>query len=62
MSVLTDILDRLSAIAALRDRVSDLTVQLADLRAVMFDQKKSLAELRGQMKALIHMQSQSDRR
>ncbi len=57
MSVLTDILDRLSGIAALRDRVSDLTVQLADLRAVMLDQQKSLAELHGQMKALIHMQS-----
>lgn len=62
MSVLTDILDRLSGIAALKDRVNDLSGQLSDLRAVMIEQQKGLAELRGQLKALIQMQSQSGKR
>lgn len=60
--MLNNIRAGLSGIVVLPDRVSDLTVQLADLRAVMLDQQKSLAELRGQMKALIHMQSQSGKR
>lgn len=62
MSVLTDILDRLSGICALKDRVNDLSGQLSDLRAVMIEQQKGLAELRGQLKALIQMQSQSGKR
>ena len=35
MSMLADILDRLSGIGAVRERVSDLTSQLADMRKVM---------------------------
>ena len=59
MSILTDILDRLSGIAAVKDRVGDLSVQLADMRKVMLEQQKDFAELRGQLKALIQIQSQS---
>jgi hypothetical protein len=51
MSVLTDILDRLSGIAALKERVVELTAQLADLRKVMVEQQKGLAEVKGQLKA-----------
>ena len=62
MSILTDILDRLSGIAALKDRVNDLSVQLTDLRKVLIEQQKDVAGLQGQLKALIQMQSQSGRK
>ena len=57
MSILADVLDRLSGIGAVRDRVSDLTVQLADMRKVMVEQQKDIAGLQGQLRALIQMQS-----
>jgi uncharacterized coiled-coil protein SlyX len=59
MSVVTDILDRLSGISALRDRVTDLTTQLGDMRKAVVEQQKDIAGLQGQLKALIQMQSQS---
>lgn len=62
MSMLTDILGRLSGIAAVKDRVTDLTGQLAELRKVVVEQQKDVAGLQGQLKALIQMQSQSSKR
>lgn len=62
MSVLADILDRLSGIGALRDRVNDLTTQLTDIRKVIIEQQKDIAGLQGQLKALIQIQSQSSRK
>jgi uncharacterized coiled-coil protein SlyX len=59
MSILTDILDRLSGIGALRDRVNEVTTQLADIRKVIVEQQKDVASLQGQLKALIQIQSQS---
>lgn len=61
MSIVTEILDRLSGIAALKERVADLSGQLSDLRRVLLEQQKGLAELRGQVKVLIQMQSQARR-
>ena len=58
MSILTDILDRLSGIAAVKERVVDLAAQLTDMRKVMLEQQKDVAELKGQLKALIQIQSQ----
>jgi uncharacterized coiled-coil protein SlyX len=57
VSILTDILDRLSGIAAVRERVGDLSLQLTDMRKVVLEQQKDMAELRGQLRALIQMQS-----
>jgi uncharacterized coiled-coil protein SlyX len=62
MSVLTDILDRLSGIAALKDRVNDLTSQLGDMRKVVVEQQKDIAGLQGQLKALLQMQSRGGRK
>ena len=59
MSLLTDILDRLSGIGVLRDRVNDLAIQLADIRKVIIEQQKDVASLQGQLKALIQIQSKS---
>lgn len=58
MSILTDILDRLSNVAALRERVADLADQLVDIRKVVIEQQKDVAELKGQLKALIQIQAQ----
>lgn len=62
MSMLTDILDRLSGIAAVKDRVNDLTTQLAEMRKVVIEQQKDVASLQGQLKALIQMQSLAGKR
>jgi uncharacterized coiled-coil protein SlyX len=62
MSIVTDILDRLSGIGVLRERVSDLTGQLAEIRRVVVEQQKDVAGLQGQLKALIQMQAQSGKR
>jgi|GEM_PF-1987545 len=57
MSVLTDVLDRLTDISALRTQISELIGQQREMRAIMLSQQKELAELRGQLKALIQMQA-----
>jgi uncharacterized coiled-coil protein SlyX len=62
MSIVTDILDRLSGIGALKDRVGDLTTQLTEIRRVVVEQQKDVASLQGQLKALIQMQSQTGKR
>lgn len=62
MSIVTDILDRLSGIGVLRERVNDLTGQLSEIRRVVVEQQKDVASLQGQLKALIQMQAQSGKR
>lgn len=62
MSIVTDILDRLSGIGVLRERVHDLTGQLAEIRRVVVEQQKDVASLQGQLKALIQMQAQGGKR
>lgn len=57
MSVLADVLDRLSGVAEVKARVTDLAVHLVEMRRIILDQQKELAEVRGQLKALIQMQS-----
>jgi hypothetical protein len=62
VSILADLLDRLSGISVLRDRVQDLAGQLSELRRMMMDQQRELASVQGQLKALLRIQSQSDRK
>ncbi len=57
MSILTDVLDRLTDISTLRAQVGELIGQQREMRGVMLSQQKELAELRGQLKALIQMQA-----
>ena len=59
MSVLTDVLDRLTDITTLRAQVTELIGQQRERRGLMLTQQKELAELRGQLKALIQMQAAS---
>ncbi len=58
MSILTDILDRLSGVQVVKERLSDLTGQLADMRRIVIEQQKDVAELKGQIRALVQIQSQ----
>jgi phage shock protein A len=62
MSVLTDILDRLSNVAALRERVTDLASQLGEMRKMIVEQQRDISELKGQLKALIQIQAQASKR
>jgi len=63
MSVLTDILDRLSGIAALRESIASLREKLNKqdqtldgMQRIMLDQQREIAELRGMMKGMIEVQ------
>jgi hypothetical protein len=62
MSVLTDVMDRLTDIASLRTQVTELIQQQREMRAIMLLQQRELAEVRGQLKALIQMQGMAARK
>ena len=57
MSVLTDVMDRLTDISSLRTQVTELIQQQREMRSIMLTQQRELAEVRGHLKALIQMQS-----
>jgi hypothetical protein len=62
MSVLTDVMDRLTDISALRTQVTELIQQQREMRSIMLTQQRELAEVRGQLKALIQMQGAASKR
>lgn len=57
MSTLTEILDRLTDIGTLRSQIGTLVKEQNELRAVVLQQQREIAEVRGQLKAMIQMQS-----
>ncbi len=61
MSTLTDILDRLTDIGTLRSQINTLVKEQSELRSVLLQQQREIAEVRGQLKAMIQMQSGSDK-
>ena len=62
MSVLTDVMDRLTDISSLRTQVTQLIQQQREMRSIMLTQQRELAEVRGQLKALIQMQGMAARK
>ena len=62
MSMLTDVMDRLTDISALRTQINELIQQQREMRGIMLTQQHELAEVRGQLKALIQMQGMAGRR
>ena len=62
MSVLTDVMDRLTDISSLRAQVTELIQQQREMRSIMLTQQRELAEVRGQLKALIQMQGMASRK
>jgi hypothetical protein len=62
MSVLTDVMDRLTDISSLRTQVTELIQQQREMRGIMLSQQRELAEVRGQLKAMIQMQGMSTKK
>lgn len=62
MSVLTDVIDRLTDTSSLRTQVTELMQQQREMRGIMLSQQRELAEVRGQLKALIQMQGVAARK
>ena len=62
MSVLTDVMDRLTDISSLRTQVTELIQQQREMRSIMLTQQRELAEVRGQLKALIQMHGMAVRK
>jgi hypothetical protein len=61
MSMLTDVIDLLTDASALRTQVTELIQQQHEMRGIMLTQQMELAEVRGQLKGLIQMQSAGSR-
>jgi hypothetical protein len=55
LSALTDILDRLSGIAALREKLDQQDRVLERMQRIMLDQQREIAELRGMLKGMIEV-------
>lgn len=61
MSLVAEILDRLSGVAALRENVAQQDKVLDGMQRIMLDQQRELAEVKGTLRALITMQSPASR-
>ncbi len=53
MSALTEILDRLSGIASLKEKIVQQDKVLEGMQRIMLEQQKDIAELKGMLKAMI---------
>ena len=62
MSVLTDVMDRLTDISSLRTQVTELIQQQREMHGIKLTQQREFAEVRGQLKALIRMRSAAARK
>jgi uncharacterized coiled-coil protein SlyX len=56
MSLLTDILDRLSGVAALKEKIAQQDKVLENMQRIMLEQQREIAEVRGTLKALVAIQ------
>lgn len=61
MSLITDILDRLSGIAQLKERLAQQDKVLDRMQNIMVDQQREIAEMRGTLKAMIAIQGEKKR-
>ena len=59
MSLVAEILDRLSGVSALREKVAQQDKVLDGMQRIMLDQQRELAEVKGTLRALVTMQSDS---
>ncbi len=56
MSLVAEIVDRLSGVSALREKVAQQDKVLEGMQRIMLDQQRELAELKGTLRALVTMQ------
>ena len=61
MSLITDILDRLTGVSQLKERLAQQDKVLDRMQTIMLDQQRELAEMRGTLKALIAIQGDQKR-
>ncbi|HWY72610.1 MAG TPA: hypothetical protein VNW98_03140 [Burkholderiaceae bacterium] len=57
MSLVTDILDRLSGVAILKEKLAHQDRVLEGMQRILLDQQRDIAELKGSLKAMISIQS-----
>jgi uncharacterized coiled-coil protein SlyX len=62
MSLVAEILDRLSGVAALREKVAQQDKLLDGMQRIILDQQRELAEVKGTLRALVTMQSSSSKK
>jgi hypothetical protein len=57
MSLVTDVLDRLTGINSVKERLITQDKVIDQMQKIMLDQQRDLAEVKGMLKALVLMQS-----
>jgi uncharacterized coiled-coil protein SlyX len=62
MSLVAEILDRLTGVSTLREKVSQQDKVLEGMQRIMLDQQKELAEVKGTLRALVSMQQSSSKK
>jgi len=61
VSLVTDILDRLSGVATLKEKLAQQDKVLEGMQRLMLAQQRDIAELKGSLKALIAVSSSGSR-
>jgi uncharacterized coiled-coil protein SlyX len=57
VSLVTDILDRLSGVAVLKEKLAQQDKVLEGMQRILLDQQRDIAELKGSLKAMISIQA-----
>ncbi len=57
MSLVADVLDRLTGINTVKERLIQQDKVIDQMQRILLDQQRDLAELKGMMKAVVSMQS-----
>jgi len=62
MSAIADILDRLSGVSQLKERIVLQDRAIERMQSIMLEQQRELAELKGMVRALVSIQRPGDKR
>lgn len=62
MSLVAEIVDRLSGVSALREKVAQQDKILEGMQRILLDQQRELAEVKGTLRALVTMQQSLPRK
>jgi len=58
MSLVTDILDRLSGVAILKEKIAQQDKVIEGMQRIMLEQQRDLSELKGTLKAMLALQAE----
>jgi uncharacterized coiled-coil protein SlyX len=62
MSLITDILDRLSGVTSLKDKIAQQDRVLETMQRIILEQQKDISELKGTLRGLMTVQGGGTRR